>query len=184
MAARVRSAWLIAALLVISLPSLALAQEVNFGVVPAEVHIDNLPPGEITAFNLTVTNNDEITRVFTFSACEPSQEEARELRAGLPDDSWVSFSPPEIAVAPGAQANVTVMIAIPREQKWAGRDWETWLGVAAKSDDLLGVTLYVRLLVSTTGTRLSVGFIAGIAAGSALLGYGSYRYFKRRTRFD
>jgi len=184
MVACVRLTWLIAALLVTSLPSLALAQEVNFGVVPAEVRINNLPSGETTAFNLTVTNNNEITRVFTFSACEPSEEEARELRPGLPDASWLSFSPPEIAVAPGTQANVTVTIAIPQDHKWAGKDWETWLGVAAKSDDLLGVTLYVRLLVSTSGTRLSAGFIAGIAAGAALIGYGSYRYFKRRTRFD
>ena len=70
MAARVRLTWLIAALLVISLPSSALAQEVNFGVVPAEVHIDNLPPGEAAAFNLTITNYDEITRVFTFTASD------------------------------------------------------------------------------------------------------------------
>jgi hypothetical protein len=157
---------------------------VNFGVVPAEVHIDNLPPGQTIAFDLTVNNRNEITCVFTFAACEPPEEETRDRRAGLPDDSWVSFSPPEIAVAPGTQANVTVTIAIPLEQKWAGRDWETWLAVAPKSSDLLAAQLYVRLLVSTSGTRLSVGLIAGIAAGAALVSYGSYRYFKRRTRFD
>jgi hypothetical protein len=45
MVGRIKLAGLIAALLVIFLPSFTLAQDVNFGVAPAEVKIDNLPPG-------------------------------------------------------------------------------------------------------------------------------------------
>jgi hypothetical protein len=179
---RVKSVGLIAALLVVFLPSFAMAQDISFRVSPAVVEIDNLSPGQAAEFQLTINNDDDVTRVFALTACQPPEEETREQRARLPDDSWVTFYPPGITVPAGAKANVTVTIAIPRQQEWTGRDWETWLAVAAESSDLLGVQLYVRLLVSTSGTRLSPGFIAGIAAAVVLIGYGGYRYARHRAK--
>ena len=179
---RIKSVGLITALLVVFLPAFVMAQDIAFSVSPAVVEIDDLSPGQAAEFQLTVNNNDDVTRVFAFAASRPPVEEVRERRAGLPDDSWVSFYPVEIAIPASAQANVTVKIAIPPEKTWTGRDWETWLGVAAQSSDLLGVQLYVRLLVSTGGIRLSPGFIAGIAAAVALLGYGGYRYARHRAK--
>jgi hypothetical protein len=84
-----------------------------------------------------------------------------------------------------SEANVTVRVAISQEQKWAGQDWETWLGVAAESSDLLSVKLYVRLLVSTnpaTETRSNAGLFAGIAVAIVLLSYGGYYYFRRKAK--
>ena len=182
---RIRLARLIAALLVILLPSFTLAQDVNFSVIPAKVKIDNLPLGEATEFNLTVHNKDDIAHVFTFTTFQPAEEERKEGRAAFPDDSWISFSSPGIEVTANSEANVTVMVAIPQEQKWAGQDWETWLGVAAESSDLLGVKLYVRLLVSTNplaGGKPNIGLLAGIAGAIVLLGYGGYYYFKRKAK--
>jgi LPXTG-motif cell wall-anchored protein len=74
------------------------------------------------------------------------------------------------------------VVAIPQEQRWAGRDWETWLAVTSESSDMLAVKLYVRLLVSTGGTRFSPGLVAGIAVAVVLLGFGGYYYFRRRAR--
>jgi hypothetical protein len=175
---------LITALLVIFLPAVTVAQEFKFSISPAEVHINDLPPGETTEFELTIHNKEELAHNFTLTTFQPPEEEIREGRAEFPDDSWISFSSPEIEVAANSADNVTVTIAIPREQKWAGGEWETWLGVTAESRDLLAVRLYTRLLVSTTpaaGARLNVGLVAGIVVGIVLFGCGGYYYYRRRT---
>ena len=183
----VKLAGLIAALLVMLLPSATLAQDFIFSVSPTEVSIDSLPPGEAAEFELTIYNKDEIAHNFTIAAFQPPEEERREGRAELPDDSWISFYPSEIEVAANAEAEIMVRVAIPREQKWAGADWETWLGVAAESSDLLAVKLYVRLLVSTppaTEARSNAGLVAGIIVGIALLGCGGYYYFRRKAKSE
>ncbi|MEE8620372.1 MAG: hypothetical protein V3T06_04755, partial [Dehalococcoidia bacterium] len=146
----IKLAGLIAALLVVFLPTITLAQEFRFSISPSEVHIDNLPPGETSEFELTIHNKEELAHNFTLTTFQPPEEERREGRAEFPDGSWISFSSPEIEVAANSGANVTVTVAIPREPKWAGKEWETWLGVTAESRDLLTVQLYTRLLVSTT----------------------------------
>ncbi|MGB6873737.1 MAG: hypothetical protein WBE46_06340 [Dehalococcoidia bacterium] len=144
-----------------------------------------MPLGEAAEFELTIHNKEELAHNFTIAAFQPPEEERREGRAEFPDDSWISFSYQEIEVAANSEANVTVTLAIPREQKWAGGDWETWLGVAAESSDLLAVRLYVRLLVSTNpamGARSNAGLVAGIVVGIILLGYGGYYYFRRKAK--
>jgi hypothetical protein len=185
MIGRIKLAGLIAALLVIFLPSFTLAQDINFGVSPNEVEIDNLPTGEAREFELTIYNKNEVAHVFTFTTFQPPKEERREGRAEFPDASCISFSLQEIEVAAKSEANVTVKVAIPQEQKWAGQDWEIWLGVAAESSDLLGVKLYVRLLVSTNpvvGGKANIGLLAGIAVAIVLLGCGGYYYFRRKAK--
>jgi hypothetical protein len=185
MIGHIKLAGLIAALLIIFSPSFTLAQDVNFSVSPAEVKIDNLPPGESTDFDLTIHNKNEVAHFFTFTTFQPPEEERREGRAEFPEDSWISFSPQEIEVTVKSEANVTVRVAIPREQKWAGQDWEAWLGVAAESSDMLGVKLYVRLLVSTNpaaGGKSNIGLLAGIGVAIVLLGCGGYYYFKRKAK--
>jgi LPXTG-motif cell wall-anchored protein len=182
MVGRIKLAALVAGFLVVFFPFLTLAENVNFSVVPAEVHIDSLLPGETTQFELTVHNKDEIAHNFTFATFPPPKEERREGRTEFPDPTWISFSSPKIQIAANSQASVMVTTAIPQEQRWAGRDWETWLAITAESSDMLAVKLYVRLLVSTGGTRVNAGLVAGIAAAAVLLGFGGYYYFRRRAR--
>lgn len=168
--------------LVVFFPFLSLAENVNFSVVPAEVHVDSLLPGEATEFELTIHNKDEAAHNFTFTTFPPPKEDRREGRTEFPDSSWISFSSPKIEIPPSSQAHATVMVAIPQEQRWAGRNWETWLAVTAESSDMLAVKLYVRLLVSTGGTKINARLVAGIAIAIVLLGCGAYYYFRRRTR--
>jgi hypothetical protein len=185
MVGHIKLAGLVAVFLIIFFPSLTAAQDVNFGVSPAEVRINDLPPGETAEFDLTIHNNDAAPRVFTLTTFHPPEEQRREGRVELPDDSWISFSSPAIEVAAGSEANVTVTVAIPREQIWTDQDWETWLGVVAESSDLLDIKLYVRLLVSTNsmvGGKSNIGLFAAIAAGIVLFGYGGYYYFRRKAR--
>ena len=183
----IKLAGLIAALLVILLPSYALAQEFKFSVSPAEVHIDDLPPGNTTEFELTIHNKEERAHNFTLTTFQPPEEESREGTAGFPDDSWLRFSFQEIEVAANSEAAVAVALTIPQEPKWADKEWEIWLGVTAESGDLLAVRLYTRLLVSTTPvirTRPDAGLVAGIVVGTVIFGCGSYLYFKRKTRTE
>ena len=182
MPGRLKSAGLIAAFLVIFFPFLTVAEDLNFSLIPAEVHIDNLPPGEVAEFELTIHNKDDSAHNFTISTSPPPDEERRPGTTEFPDDNWISFSSPKIEIAANSQANVTVTVAIPQEPKWAGEDWETWLGVTAESSDLLGVKLYVRLLVSTSGTKFNIGLFAAIAGAIVLLGYGGYYYFRRKAK--
>ena len=187
MIGQVKLAGLIAALLVIVLPSVTLAQDSIFSVSPAEVSIDNLPPGEAAEFELTIYNKDQIAHNFTLTIFDPPEEERREGRTEFPEDSWISLSSQNIDVAANAEAEITVRVTIPREQKPTGEDWETWLGVAAASSDLLGVKLYVRLLVSTpfaVEARYNIPLIAGIIVGISLLGYGGYYYFRRKVKSE
>jgi hypothetical protein len=173
-------AGLIAALLVIFLSSSTLAHDL--GVSPAEVNIDNLSPGEAAEFELTIHNKDEAAHIFTLTTFHPRKEKRREGRAEFPDDSWIRFSPQEIEVAANSEAKVKVAVSIPSNTKWAGKDWEIWLGVAFESSDLLAVKLYVRLLVSTVGGKSNIGLTVGIAVAIMLLGYGAYYYFRRRAK--
>ena len=134
---------------------------------------------------MTIHNKEELAHNFTIATFQPPEEDRREGKTEFPDDSWISFSSPRIEMPAKSEANVTVTAAIPREQKWAGEDWEIWLGVAAESSDLLAVRLYVRLLVSTSPAieaRSNAGLVAGIVAGIILLGCGGYYYFRRKTR--
>ena len=182
MVGRIKSVGLAAGLLAGLLPFPTLAENVNFSVVPAEVRIHDLLPGQTTQFELTIHNKDEVAHNFTLDIFAPPQEERREGRIEFPDPSWISFSSPKIEITASSQANVTVVVTIPQEQRWARRDWETWLAATSESSDMLAVKLYVRLLVSTGGTRFSPGFVAGIAVAVVLLGVGGYHYFRRRAR--
>ena len=133
MVERIKLAGLIAVLLVIFLPSYTLAQESSFGVSPAEVHINNLAPGEATEFQLAIRNKEETAHNYTIATFRPPEEERREGSAEFPDDSWISFSSTEIEVATKSEIGVIVAVAIPREQEWAGKDWEIWLSVTSES---------------------------------------------------
>ncbi|RLC66526.1 MAG: hypothetical protein DRH97_06320, partial [Chloroflexi bacterium] len=116
---------------------------------------------------------------------QPPEEDRREGRAGIPDDSWISFSSQEIALAAKSEASMNVTVAIPPGQEWAGRDWEIWLGVAAESSEMLVVKFYVRLLVSTRAAaeaKPNPGLVVGIAAAAVFLGYGAYYYLRRKTK--
>jgi hypothetical protein len=182
MVRRIKLAVCITTFLIIFLPSFTLAQDVYFSIFPAEVRINNLTPGDVAQFELTVHNKDEIAHNFTFATFQPTEEQRKEGWAEFPDDSWISFSSPEIEVTANSEANVTVTVSMPQEQKCAGEDWETWLGVASESSALLTVKLYVRLLVSTGGHKSNIGLVVVIVVVIILTFYCGYRYFKRKAK--
>ncbi len=174
--------WLIVGLTAIFSTSAARAQYI--GISPAEVRIDNLSPGDKTEFELSIRNKDEAAHTFELSTFHPQESERREGRTEFPDGSWISFSPQRVEVEANSDTKVKVSVAIPSDQKWAGKDWEIWLKVAPEDKEFLVVNYYVRLLVSTgEGLKAgpNVGLIIGIVIAVFLLGYGVY-YFRRRAK--
>ena len=173
--------WLVIVLLALLSPSTALAW--RFSVSPAEVKIDNLPPGEEVEFNLIVHNKGNAGHAFSLATYNPEESERRQGRAEFPDSSWVSF-PRQVKVQANSEAEAKVKVAIPPEQKWENKDWEIWLRVAPEEKELLVVNYYIRLLVSTgseAGGGPNIPLVVGIVFGTLLSGYGVY-YFRCRTK--
>jgi len=173
--------WLIVVLLALLSPSIALAW--SFSVSPVEVKIDNLPPGEEAEFNLTIDNKDNTSHTFILTTHNPEESERRQGRAEFPNSNWVSF-PHQVEVQANSEAEVRVKVAIPSQQKWAGKNWEIWLSITPEEKELLVVNYYIRLLVSTSEEVKggpNVGLIAGIAAGVLLLA-GGMCYFRRKAK--
>ena len=160
------------------------AQAQNFSVSPVEVEIDNLSPGGEAQFNLTIRNKEDVNHVFALTTYNPGESERREGRAEFPDDSWISFSSRKVSVEANSEAKAKVTVAIPANQKWAGKDWEIWLRVCPEEREFLVVNYYIRLLVSTGGeveTGTNVGVVIGIVVGILLLGCVVY-YFRRKAK--
>jgi len=175
--------WLTAALAALFLPSSALAW--GFSISPPEVKIDNLSPGQEAEFNLTIHNKDNIIHTFVLTTYNPEESERRPGRAEFPDSNWASF-PYQVEIQADSEAKIKVKVAIPSQQKWAGKDWEVWLSVTPADKEFLTVNYYVRLLVSTGAggeeveTSSHINLIVGIIV-LLLLGCGIY-YFRRKAK--
>ena len=160
------------------------AQAQNFSVSPMEIKIDNLSLGGEAQFNLTVRNKEDVNHVFALTTYNPGELERREGRAEFPNDSWISFSSQKVSVEANSEARAKVTVAVPANQKWAGKDWEIWLRVMPEEQEFLVVNYYIRLLVSTGGEVVAgtnAGLVIGIIAGILLLGCVVY-YFRRKAK--
>jgi len=160
------------------------AQAQNFSVSPMEIKIDNLSLGGEAQFNLTVRNKEDVNHVFALTTYNPEESERREGRAEFPNDSWISFSSQKVSVEANSEAKVKVTVAIPANQKWAGKDWEIWLRVYPEEQEFLVVNYYIRLLVSTGGeveAGMNAGVVVGIVGGILLAACVVY-YFRRKAK--
>lgn len=176
-------AWLALVLLIAVILVPAIVQAQSFSVSPVEIEIDNLSPGEVTQFNLTIHNKEDVNHVFALTTYNPGESERREGRAEFPDESWISFSPQSVEVEANSEAKAKVTVTVPPNQKWASKDWEIWLRVAPEEREFLVVNYYIRLLVSTgeeveAGTN--VGLIVGIPVGILLVACVVYYFYFRR----
>ncbi|HUS04597.1 MAG TPA: hypothetical protein VMY79_03640, partial [Dehalococcoidia bacterium] len=119
--------------------------------------------------------------VFILTTYNPEETQLRQGRNELPDSKWVSF-PPQVEVQADSKLEVPVKVAIPPEQEWADKNWEIWLGVKPKDNNLLLVNYYIRILVSTSkGTKsgLHTGLIIGVIIGVVLVSYAIYYYWRK-----
>ena len=173
-------------LLVVFSPSPALAQDLAFGVSPTEVTIENLAPGQTAEFELSLRNKDDLPLTLAVTTFRPPCDRRRQGRGEFPDTGWISISDREIELPAGSESTLTVAIAIPAQQQWAGHDWEIWITVTTQSDDLLAVELYVRLLVSTAAPArpgATARLLGGLALGLLIFGCLVHqRYLRNKLR--
>jgi len=176
--------WLALVLLIAVILFPATVQAQSFSVSPVEIEIDNLSPGGVTQFNLTIHNKEDVNHVFALTTYNPGESERREGRDAFPDGSWISFSPQSVEVGANSEAKVKVTVSVPPNQRWAGKDWEIWLRVAPEEREFLVVNYYIRLLVSTgeeVEASSNMGLIVGIGVGILLVACVVY-YFRRKAK--
>jgi len=181
--------WLTIILVALLLPSPALAW--SFSIVPPEVKIDNISPGQEAEFNFTIHNKDDINHTFILATYAPEEPERRLERTELPDATWLSF-PHQIEVQANSESKANIRITIPAQQEWANKNWEIWLSVTPQDKDFLVVNYYIRLLISTGegGEEIEAG--SHKVEGSShivllmeivtllLLGYSIYRFRRKK----
>jgi hypothetical protein len=148
--------WLITILVALLLPSPVLAW--SFSIVPPEIKIDNISPGQEAEFNFTIHNKDDINHTFILTTYAPEESERRLERTEFPNAAWLSF-PHQAEVQANSEAKTNVKIAIPAQQEWSNKNWEIWLSITPQDKDFLVVNYYVRLLISTGegGEEIEVG---------------------------
>ncbi|MCD6599323.1 MAG: hypothetical protein J7L19_01955 [Dehalococcoidia bacterium] len=182
--------WLTIILVALLLPSPALAW--SFSIIPPEIKIDNISPGQEAEFNFTIHNKDDINHTFILTTYAPEEPGRRLERTEFPDATWLSF-PRQVEVQANSETKANVKVAIPAQQEWSSKNWEIWLSVTPQDKDFLVVNYYIRLLISTGegGEGIEVG--SHKVEGNSrivlimevvillLLGYSIY-YFRRKEK--
>ena len=163
--------------IILSSPASAL----TFSVSPAEVKVAHLEPGQEATFNITISNKDNISQVFTLDTYNPKESERRPGEAPFPDGSWISF-PQQVDVPANSNTQVEVTIGIPESQEWYDKNWEIWLKVSADEESLVTVNYYIRLLVSTTDLELNTSYRWIIGIIVAIIFFSGYAVCRSRRR--
>jgi len=170
--------WLVTLLLIILLPSPAIAG--SFYVSPSEVYIKNLSPGDVTEFEFSIYNKENESYVFNLITYLPEDTELRQGRSTFPDNNWISV-PKQIEVPANSEREITVKIAIPQKQELSEKDWEAWLRIAPERTERLTVNYYIRLLISTDAETIATYQLKPILVISTtlLLVYGAYLIYRK-----
>lgn len=134
---------LAAALLLAPLSVLA-----DFGIDPGKVYVDNLYPGAQAEYSITVYNRgdrDESYRVRprTPDYTDPEYE-------SFPYLDWITVTPEELPVVGGGDAAVTVVVIMPADADYAGKNAEAWISFTVLGDEaMVQIELASRLFIST-----------------------------------
>ena len=148
---------LIAILIILCLPSPALAQEgESFAIFPAEITVDGILPGQSSGeFLLGIDNHMDRTVSFTTSVYQPPAYQPgetdcrREGNDALPDINWISFDKEEIEIPANSTEWVKATLTIPREEQWQNKNYECWLQVTSEKIGIVQYKLNSRLYIIT-----------------------------------
>lgn len=127
-------------------------------VSPAQFILHDVQPGKVydiyadTALRLTVYNDDESSRTWTFSAHRPSERGQWERGYGeIPDAQWLWFGQPEITILPDSKSYGHFFLRIPDEEQYYNQHWVVTLSVQGKSGAAsIGLAVNIRAQIETT----------------------------------
>jgi len=104
-----------------------IACALGMRVQPGGALIQGWPIGEKRELPtpLVIFNDDDAPRTMTVAAMKPSALGAGPIRgyAELPDTSWMSFQPAEVAVPPNGRAAVRMFLSVPPDERYLNQHW-------------------------------------------------------------
>lgn len=129
-------------------PPVALAK---FGIDPGKVHIDNLYPGAEADVPITIHNQNDAATTFLIKARQPDYTETG--YEPFPHLDWISIEPEQVTIAALEQSEVMVVIIMPGDARYSGKQVEVWISfkeeVESDTGEMIQVEIAARLLIST-----------------------------------
>lgn len=128
--------------------------ETNFG----EVVVENLPPGVTYSMEKEggmplMINNTSIEEVdLKIEVLSPAEADLKTGYEPIPDSNWIELAQKEFHIKPGKSVKTDVIIHIPNEDKYLGKQYQVYLW-AHTVGRAIGVGLKSRLLFSVSGGK-------------------------------
>ncbi len=124
------------------------AAQASFGIEPGKVFIDNLYPGAEADIPITIYNQNDYETAFKVRVREPDYTETG--YEAFPYLGWITITPDQLTIAPGGQAEVLVVIIMPEDADYGGKESELWISfMEQETDGMIRIELCSRLLIST-----------------------------------
>lgn len=153
---------------VLAPPAAALA---NFAIEPGKVFVDNMYPGGIAEFPITVYNTSDYEATYVVKVRAPDYTDTG--YEPLPYLDWVTVDPGELTIKANGQANIKVTIAMPKDAVYPSKKAEVWVSFMEQAQGVTGggliqIELAARLLLSTTDELPSSGGTATVEGGGSV----------------
>jgi len=136
-----------------------IACALGMRVQPGGALIQGWPIGEKRELPtpLVIFNDDDAPRTMTVAAMKPSALGAGPIRgyAELPDTSWMSFQPAEVAVPPNGRAAVRMFLSVPPDERYLNQHWSVNLAVRGRPAGRrqIGLAVYPRFEIETRARK-------------------------------
>lgn len=152
------------------------AARAAFAIEPGKVFIDNMYPGGVAEFPITVYNDTDYQATYVIKVRAPDYTD--EGYESLPYLEWIKVSPGNITIAAGGQANVKVTITVPKDAVYPSKKAEVWVSFMEQAQPEQGggtiqIELAARLLITTTDEVPGASQPSGTETPAVVAGDGS-----------
>jgi hypothetical protein len=129
------------------------AAQAAFAIEPGKVFVDNMYPGGVAEFPITIYNDTDAEATYVIKARAPDYTDPE--YETLPYLEWIRVTPGNITISAGGQANVKVTITVPKDAVYPSKKAEAWVSFMQQVPEEQGggtiqIELAARILISTT----------------------------------
>ena len=126
----------------------------GFGIDPGKVQIDNLYPGAQAEFKIEVYNQNDYDTTYMVDPRLPDY--TKDDREVFPHLGWITITPDEVMIKRADKTEVMVVIVIPEDADYYGKQSEAWISFREKNnDDMVQVEIVSRILINTRSQVLT-----------------------------